>query len=60
MLAGKQKNLMKGQSIEVCAELKNQKGMMRYPETGNCRKNKPFLVLKGVSKEMVLLVLIKS
>ena len=49
---------MKRQSIEVCAELKNQKGMMRYPETGNCRKNKPFLVLKGVSKEMVLLVLI--
>lgn len=58
VLAEKQKNLIKGPCIEVCAELKNLKGVLR-PDPGSCGKTKLFLVLKGESGKMVLVVLVK-
>lgn len=54
MLAGKQKNSVKGQFIEVCAEVKNHQEMLRCPWTGKYEKPISFSGLKYVREEMVL------
>lgn len=54
MLAGKQKNSVKGPFIEVCAQVKNQQGMLRCPRTGNYGKPNPLPGLKWVREEITV------
>lgn len=54
VLAGKQKNSVKGLFIEVCAEVKTQQGMLMWPGTGNYGKPKSFPGLKWVREEILV------